>query len=138
MLLKNGCRCDRRISSPSRRSICFLTRVTSLDPQKKEVKLENGKTYGFGALLLATGAEPVRIPVPGADESQLCYLRSWTDARRLIERAATAKQVLIVGASFIGLEVAVSLRERGIAVHIAAREGEPLERSGKGDRPIRS
>ena len=103
-------------------------RVESLDPQKKEVELENGKTYSFGALLLATGAEPVRIPVPGADESQLCYLRSWADARRLIERAATAKQVLIVGASFIGLEVAASLRERGIAVHIAAREGEPLER----------
>jgi 3-phenylpropionate/trans-cinnamate dioxygenase ferredoxin reductase subunit len=103
-------------------------RVAVLDPQKKEVTLDNGKTYRFGALSLATGADPVKIPVPGADNSQLCYLRTWADARSLIKRAATAKQVLIVGASFIGLEVAASLRERGIAVHIAAREGEPLER----------
>lgn len=113
---------DRKIE------LVLNSRVTSLDPQKKEVRLENGKTYRFGALLLATGAEPVTIPVPGADNSQLCYLRSWSDARRLIKAAGSAKQVLIVGASFIGLEVAASLRERGIAVHIATREGEPLER----------
>jgi apoptosis-inducing factor 3 len=103
-------------------------RVASLDPQKREVKLENGKTYSFGALLLATGAEPITIPVPGADDSQLFYLRSWADASRLIQAATSAKQVLIVGSSFIGLEVAASLRERGIAVHVAAKEGEPLER----------
>ncbi len=103
------------------------SRVASFDPQKKEVKLENGKTYGFSALLLAMGGEPVRIPVPGADNSQLFYLRSWADSRRLIKAATTAKQVLIVGASFIALEVAASLRERGIAVHIAVREGDPLE-----------
>jgi len=108
--------------------LALSSRVTSLDPQKKEVKTESGKTYRFGALLLATGAEPVRISVPGADDSRLFYLRTWADARSLIKAAAGAKQVLIVGASFIGLEVAASLRERGIAVHVAAREGEPLER----------
>lgn len=122
----------------SLRSADFLTkqkielilnaRVASIDPQGKEVKLENGKTYGFGALLLATGAEPVRIRVPGANDSQVFYLRTWADARSLIKAAAAAKQVLVVGASFIGLEVAASLRERGIAVHVAVREGEPLER----------
>ena len=103
------------------------SRVASLDHQKKEVKLENGKAYRFGALLLATGAEPVRIPVPGADDSQLFYLRSWADSRQLIKAATGAKQVLIVGASFIALEVAASLRERGVSVHIAMREGDPLE-----------
>ena len=103
-------------------------RVASIDPQRKEVKLENGKTHRFGALLLAMGAEPVTIPVPGADDAQLFYLRSWADARRLIQAATGAKQVLVVGDSFIGLEVAASLRERGIAVHVAAREREPLER----------
>ena len=108
--------------------LVLSARVASLDPQKKEVRLESGKTYGFGALLLATGAEPVTIPIPGAEESQVRYLRTWADARTLIKQAAGAKQVLIVGASFIGLEVAASLRERGIAVHIALREGEPLER----------
>lgn len=104
------------------------SRVASIDPQRKEVKLENGTTYGFGALLLATGAEPKTLQVPGSEDSQLRYLRSWEDARRLIQAATTAKQVLIVGASFIGLEVAASLRERGIAVRVAAKEGEPLER----------
>ena len=104
------------------------SRVASLDPQKKEVKLENGKTCGFGALLLATGAEPATITVPGADDSRLFCLRSWSDARRLIKAATTAKQVLVVGSSFTALEVAASLRERGTVVHIAAREGEPLER----------
>jgi apoptosis-inducing factor 3 len=108
--------------------LVFNARVAALDPQKREVKLEDGKTYRFGALLLATGAEPITIPVPGADGSQLFYLRSWADARRLIKAATSAKQVLIVGDSFIGLEVAASLRERGIAVHVAAREREPLER----------
>ena len=103
-------------------------RVASIDPQTKEVKVEGGKTYRFGALLLATGAEPITIPVPGADDSQLFYLRSWADARRMIKAATNAKQVLIVGSSFIGLEVAASLRQRGIAVHVAAKEGEPLER----------
>ena len=68
------------------------------------------------------------MPVPGADASQLFYLRSWADARRLIKAATSAKKVLIVGASFIGLEVAASLRERRIAVHVAMREGAPLER----------
>lgn len=105
------------------------SRVVSLDPQKREVKLEEGKTYGFGALLLATGAEPIRLSVPGGDESRVRYLRSWEDSRDLIKAAANATQVLVVGASFIGLEVAASLRERGIAVHIAVREGEPLERT---------
>lgn len=74
------------------------------------------------------GAEPITIPISGADDSKLFYLRSWADARRLIKAAASAKQVLIVGASFIALEVAASLRERGIAVHVAAGEREQLER----------
>lgn len=103
------------------------SRVASIDPKKRELTLEDGKARSFGALLLATGAEPIRISIPGADESQLHYLRSWSDARNLIKKTAQAKQVLIVGASFIGLEVAASLRERGIAVHVAARDGEPFE-----------
>lgn len=113
--------------SDQRIELVLDSRVASLDPRKREVRLEDGKAYRFGVLLLAIGAEPVTILVPGADDSQLRYLRSWSDARNLIKAAASAKQVLIVGASFIGLEVAASLRERGIAVHIVAREGEPFE-----------
>jgi len=103
------------------------SRVASLDPKKKQIKLENGRSYDFGALLLATGADPIKIPVADADESRLFYLRTWADAKRLIQKATSAKQVLIVGASFIGLEVAASLRERGLAVHVAVRGGVPLE-----------
>lgn len=108
--------------------LVLKSRVSSINISQKMVQVENGKTYNFGALLLATGADPVRIPVPGASGSQLYYLRTFADAKVLIERAIPAKRVVIVGASFIGLEVAASLRERGIAVHIVAPERQPLER----------
>jgi apoptosis-inducing factor 3 len=104
------------------------TRVTSLDVARKQVHTAGGKTYNFGALLLATGAEPVRLPVPGASGAQLCYLRTFTDSRTIAEKAASAKRAVVVGASFIGLEVAASLRERGLEVHIVAPERQPLER----------
>jgi NADPH-dependent 2,4-dienoyl-CoA reductase/sulfur reductase-like enzyme/nitrite reductase/ring-hydroxylating ferredoxin subunit len=103
------------------------SRVSSLDVQRKRVQLENGKIYTFDALLLATGADPVRLPVAGAAASQLYYLRSLADSRALVKEAASAKQVLVVGASFIALEVAASLRERGIAIHIVAPDPVPLE-----------
>jgi NADPH-dependent 2,4-dienoyl-CoA reductase/sulfur reductase-like enzyme len=104
------------------------SRVTSLDVVQKKIQTGDGKTYDFGALLLATGADPVRLPVPGASDSQLFYLRSWADSRVLMEKAASAKRVVVVGASFIGLEVAASLRERGIEVHVVAPDKQPLER----------
>ena len=89
------------------------------------MQLEDGKTYSFGALLLATGADPVTMPVPGASESRLFYLRTFADAKLLVEKAASAKRVIVVGASFIGLEVAAALRERGIAGHVVAPEKQP-------------
>lgn len=102
--------------------------VSSLDVRQKRVHLENGTSYEFGALLLATGATPVRLPITGASDSQVYYLRSFADSRALVQKAASAKQVVIVGASFIALEVAASLRARGIAVHIVAPDRQPLER----------
>jgi NADPH-dependent 2,4-dienoyl-CoA reductase/sulfur reductase-like enzyme/nitrite reductase/ring-hydroxylating ferredoxin subunit len=113
---------DRRID------LVVQTGVSGIDTTHKRVQTDNGKTYDFGALLLATGAEPVKIPVPGASDSQLYYLRSFADARVLIGKAAGARQAVVIGASFIGLEVAASLRERGIAVHIVAPDKQPLER----------
>lgn len=104
-------------------------RVTSLDTKQKQIQLLNGKMYQFDVLLLATGAEPVKIPIPGASESQLFYLRTFADSKALIQKAQTAGQVVVVGASFIGLEVAASLRERGIRVHIVAPEEQPLART---------
>jgi len=108
--------------------LVLKSRVSSINVSQKRVQVEGGNTYEFGALLLATGADPVKIPIPGASDSQLYYLRTFADARVLVERATPAKQVVVVGASFIGLEVAASLRERGIGVHVVARERQPLER----------
>ena len=104
------------------------SRVTSLDTKQKKVSTENGKTYAYGELLLATGADPVRLPLEGASPSQLLYLRSFADSKAIVAKAASAKQVVVVGASFIGLEVAASLRARGIAVHVVAPGRVPMER----------
>src|SRR5580765_1791503 len=104
------------------------TRVTGIDSGAKKVTLDRGGERPFGALLIATGAEPVRLPVPGAADGQVCYLRSFDDSKRIIERAAHAKRVVVVGASFIGLEVAASLRAREVDVDVVAPDSVPLER----------
>jgi len=104
------------------------TRVTELNTAKKWVTADNGKTYEYGALLLATGADPVKLPVEGATPSQVLYLRSFADSQSIVARVASAKQVVVVGASFIGLEVAASLRARGVAVHVVAPGRLPMEK----------
>ena len=110
-------------------SLVLRSRVASIDPAGKRVRLEDGRSYDFGALLLATGAEVIKLPVPGAHESDLFYVRTWSDARAIFKRVDTARQVVVVGASFIGLEVAASLRSRGLDVHVVAREKQPFERT---------
>ncbi len=81
------------------------SRVATLDVKKKQVQLENGKTYPFGALLLATGADPVRLPVEGANPSQIFYLRTFADSKAIIARAASAKKVVVVGSALSGLKL---------------------------------
>ena len=104
------------------------SKVTSIDTRKKQTGLENGEALEFGALLLATGADPVHLTIEGASESQIHYLRTFADSKAIIAKAASAKRVTVVGASFIGLEVAAALRTRGIPVDVVAPEREPLER----------
>ncbi len=104
------------------------SRASSIDVRQKRVQLEGGRQVEFGVLLIATGAEPVRLDIPGATASQIHYLRTFADSRAIVAKTATAKCAVVVGASFIGLEVAASLRARGIAVHVVGPESVPLER----------
>jgi NADPH-dependent 2,4-dienoyl-CoA reductase/sulfur reductase-like enzyme/nitrite reductase/ring-hydroxylating ferredoxin subunit len=109
--------------------LALNSRVSSIDVRQKQVRLQDAKTCNFGALLLATGAEAVKLPIPGARDSDVFYLRTWSDGRVLFKRIGTAKQVVVVGASFIGLEVAASLRSRGLNVHVVAPGNDPFERT---------
>ncbi len=103
-------------------------RVVAIDTAKHQVQIEDGSYHPWDALLLATGAEPVRLAVPGADRPHVHVLRTWADSRALIATANQAKKAVVIGASFIGLEVAASLRARQIDVHVVGRESVLMER----------
>lgn len=104
------------------------TEVTALDAKAKELILGDSSTIKFDKLLLATGAEPVKLDLPGAQQKHVHVLRSLDDCRGIIANAKNAKRAVVIGASFIGLETAASLRARDIEVHVVAPEKRPLER----------
>ena len=104
------------------------TEVTALDRKAKKLTLGGGGTIAFDKLLLATGAEPVQLDIPGAGQNHVHTLRTLADSRAIIAPAKTAKRAVVIGASFIGLEVAAALRARDIEVHVVAPEKRPLER----------
>jgi NADPH-dependent 2,4-dienoyl-CoA reductase/sulfur reductase-like enzyme/nitrite reductase/ring-hydroxylating ferredoxin subunit len=104
------------------------TAVRRIDVAGRAVELSGGERIGFDRLLLATGAEPNRLTIPGADQPHVVTLRTLRDSRAIIARAESAKSALVLGASFIGLEVAASLRHRGLEVHVAAPASRPLEK----------
>lgn len=104
------------------------TTVSSIDVGARTLALGDDSTLAFDRLLLATGAEPVRLQLPGIDLPHVFNLRTLRDCRRIIERATVARRAVVMGASFIGLEVAASLRARGVEVHVVAPDRRPMER----------
>jgi NADPH-dependent 2,4-dienoyl-CoA reductase/sulfur reductase-like enzyme len=102
--------------------------VTAIDIKARQVAIAGKPSVPYDRLLLAIGAEPVRLAIPGADQPNVHTLRSLNDSRAIIAVAKDAKRAVVVGASFIGLEVAASLRARDIEVHVVAPEARPMER----------
>ncbi|MEO8925836.1 MAG: FAD-dependent oxidoreductase [Caulobacteraceae bacterium] len=103
-------------------------RVKRIDVAGRAVEMEDGARFAYDTLLLATGAEPIRLDLPGADRPHVHCLRSQADGEALTAAAAAAKKAVVIGASFIGLEAAASLRARGVAVAVVAPEAVPMEK----------
>jgi len=103
-------------------------RVTAIDTVRRRVQLAGGGSHDYDALLLATGAEPVHLHISGADLPHVHYLRTLADSRALVASAVAAKNAVVIGASFIGLEVAASLRARNIDVQVVGTETTLMEK----------
>jgi NADPH-dependent 2,4-dienoyl-CoA reductase/sulfur reductase-like enzyme len=99
-----------------------------IDIRAREVVLAGGDKVPYDRLLLATGAEPVRLAIPGTNQPHIRTLRSLADCHAIIEYAKVARRAVVIGASFIGLEVTAALRARGLEVHVVAPDKRPMER----------
>jgi 3-phenylpropionate/trans-cinnamate dioxygenase ferredoxin reductase subunit len=103
-------------------------RVTALDVASRQVSLSTGEALGYDKLLLATGSVPRRLDLPGADFAGIHYLRRMTDSTALKAALKPGTQVAIIGAGWIGLEVAAAAREHGATVTVVERDRLPLRR----------
>ena len=103
-------------------------RVTALDVKAKRLSLEHGREFVYDRVLLATGAAPVTLALEGNRHANVHYLRTLADSRAIIAKLDKAKRAVVIGASFIGLEVAAALRARHVEVDVVAPEARPLER----------
>jgi NADPH-dependent 2,4-dienoyl-CoA reductase/sulfur reductase-like enzyme len=102
--------------------------IESIDVPQRKVQLANGDLIAYDRLILATGATPRRLDIEIAPEARVHYLRTWTDADALIAATEGARNAVVIGASFIGLETAASLRERGLDLTVIGSDERPLEK----------
>ena len=102
------------------------TTVTAVDRSGRSVRLASGETLGYDRLLLATGAVPRALPVPGAGRA--LTLRTLADSRRIADAARPGARIVVIGAGWIGLEVAAAARTRGAAVTVVEAGPVPLQR----------
>jgi 3-phenylpropionate/trans-cinnamate dioxygenase ferredoxin reductase subunit len=102
-------------------------RAQAIDPARQRLTLDDGAAIPYDQLLITTGATPVQLDIPGAAR-RILYLRTLADSRRIIEGAKSARRAVVIGTSFIGLEVAASLRARGVEVHAVGPDPLPLGR----------
>jgi apoptosis-inducing factor 3 len=96
--------------------------AVAIDRAAKVVTLKSGKTISYDALLLTTGAAPIRLSIPGADGDHVHTLRTLADSKAIAKLAEKGKRAVVIGGSFIGLEVAASLRARGVEVDVVTPE----------------
>jgi 3-phenylpropionate/trans-cinnamate dioxygenase ferredoxin reductase component len=104
------------------------TVVASLDVNGRVVVLDGGERIDYDALLLATGAEPKRLPLPGADLPGVHVLRTVEDSDSLRAVLDAGGRLVVIGAGWIGCEVAASARQRGMEVTVVESLSVPLER----------
>lgn len=102
--------------------------ATRIRPAEHQVSLRDGRTLTYGALLLAAGAEPRSLLIDGADKPHVYRLRTLADSKAIIAAAEKVKKCAVIGSSFIGLEVAASLRTRGLEVTVISQDSVPLEK----------
>src|SRR5262249_7076939 len=96
--------------------------VRRIDVDSRTVETNAGDDFRFGKLLIATGASIHRLSVPGENLEGIHYLRTVDDALALYQAIAHAQRAIVIGASFLGMEIAASLVARGVATTLIARE----------------
>jgi 3-phenylpropionate/trans-cinnamate dioxygenase ferredoxin reductase subunit len=100
-------------------------RAVTLDTERRELSLSGGRSLSYRTCLLATGAEPTRLPVSGADHPRVQVVRTLDDVRTLLDRLSDSSEVAVIGSGFIGCEIASSLRQRGLKVALISDETAP-------------